>query len=138
MTGYLVDTTVLSALRKGARCDPGVAAWFDDRAHDEIFLSVLTVGELERGVMLVERRDPAAAHRLRSWLGLVTERWSSRILPVDPPVATWWAHLMTPDPLPVVDALIAATALRHDLTLATRNTRDVERSGVRLVNPFSG
>ena len=133
---YLVDTNVISELRKGAQCHPSVASWFAALSPDEIFLSVLNIGELRRGVELIRRRDPTAAKTLEDWLDGLLRDHGERILPVDHEVACEWGRLNVPDPLPVIDGLLAATAKVHDLTLATRNTRDLERTGVRCMNPF--
>lgn len=137
MSGVLLDTNVVSELRKGGRADPGVAAWFRAQADSDLHLSVLTVGEIRRGILLVGTKDPARAVALDRWLRRLVESWARRILPVDDRVAELWAELMTPSPRPVVDALLGATALRHDLTLVTRNVADLEGSGVRLLNPFA-
>jgi predicted nucleic acid-binding protein len=133
---FLVDTNVISELRKGSRCDRAVISWFETLQPDEIFLSVLNLGELRRGIELIRRRDQVAAYALEEWLESLVEYHGERILPVDREVAAQWGKLTVPDPLPVVDALLAATAKVHRLTLATRNTKDVERTGVRCVNPF--
>lgn len=138
MTGSLVDTNVLSELRKGARADPGVIRWFNTQPDGALYLSVLTIGEIRRGVLLVQPHDPKRAHALDRWLRQTVETWASRILDVDRRTAEIWAELMAPSPRPVVDSLLGATALRHDLTLVTRNVTDLEGSGVRLHNPFSG
>ncbi len=134
---WLLDTNVVSEIRKGSRGDPGVVRWATGR-DDEAWLSVLTVGEIRRGIELKRRRDEVAAHHLDLWLeGLVTS-FASRILPVDQRVAEVWARLNVPDPRPVVDGLIAATAAVHGLTLVTRNAKDFEGAGVELFNPFTG
>ena len=134
---FLVDTNVISELRKGSRCDRSVTSWFETLQPDEIFLTVLTLGELRRGIELIRRRDQVAAYTLEEWLEALVEDHGERILPVDREVAAQWGKLAVPDPLPVVDALLAATAKVHGLTLATRNTKDVERTGVKCVNPFA-
>lgn len=136
MKGYLLDTNVISELRKGSRAEPSVTTWFNRQPEKDLYLSVLTVGEISRGIHLIHRRDPAQARALRRWLGELTAQWSLRILPVDSAVAALWGELMTPDPRPVIDTLLAATALHHDLTLATRNLSDLQGCGVLLVNPF--
>lgn len=132
---WLVDTNVLSELRKGERTPAGIRAWFDGAAEDELFTSVLVVGELRRGVESIRRRDVPSAMALEQWLTRLTETFGERILPIDNAIADQWGRLNVPDPIPTVDGLLAATALVHDLTLVTRNTRDVERSGVRLLDP---
>lgn len=133
---YLVDTNVISELRKGDRADADVRAWFEGVADEEIFLSVLTIGEMRQGVERIRRRDPAAALALDSWLGRVVEAHRDRLVPVDRLVAEEWGRMNVPDPLPVVDGLLAATAKVAGLTVATRNVGDFERAGVDFVDPF--
>ena len=135
---YLVDTNVISELRKGRRADAAVSAWFAALADEEIFLSVLTIGEIRQGVERIRHRDPDAAKALDSWLDRVVATHGDRLVPVDRLVAEEWGRMNVPDPLPVVDGLLAATAKVNGLTLATRNVRDVERTGVDLVDPFVG
>jgi hypothetical protein len=113
-----------------------VLAWFDQHGGDELWLSVLAVAELSRGAQLLRRRDPDAADQLDEWLTNLVARFSDRILPIDLRATQRWALLGIPDPLPVVDGLLAATALDRDLVLVTRNVADVARSGVAHVNPF--
>ena len=134
---YLVDANVLSELRKGERCDPHVLSWFSTVAADEIFLSVLTIGEVRRAVERIRRRDTRSAHALEAWLRRLIAEHSDRILPIDEEVAEEWGRLGVPDPIPVIDGLMAATARVHGLTFATRNQKDVMRTGVPCVNPFS-
>jgi toxin FitB len=134
---YLIDTNVISELRKGDRADPGVASWFADLADEAVFLSVLTLGEIRRGIESIRRRDPKAAAALDSWLGRVSDAHGDRVLPVDRAIAEEWGRMNVPDPLPVVDGLLAATAKVNGLTLATRNTADVARTGVDFVDPFA-
>jgi hypothetical protein len=135
---YLLDTNVISELRKGERADPSVSTWFAGLADDEIFLSVLTIGEIRRGVENVRRRDPGSAAALESWLSRLNEAHSDRIVPVDRAVAEEWGRMGVPDPLPVIDGLLAATAKALGLTFVTRNVADVEGTGVELLNPFAG
>ena len=134
---YLLDTNVISELRKGERADADARAWFADLADEEIYLSVLTIGEIRRGVENVRRRDPDSAAALDSWLARLVEAHRDRILPVDQAVAEEWGRINVPDSRPVVDGLLAATAKVAGLTLASRNVADVEGSGVELVDPFS-
>ncbi len=134
---YLIDTNVISELRKGDRTDRNVASWFAALADEEIFLSVLTLGEIRRGIESIRRRDQKTAGALESWLGRVADQHRERVLPVDRAIAEEWGRMNAPDPLPVVDGLLAATAKVVGLTLATRNTADVERTGVSCLNPFS-
>jgi len=133
---YLVDTNVISELRKGKRCDRNVTAWFERVDDDEIFLSVLTIGELRRGIERIRKRDQKSAAALNGWLRNVVDSFHDRILPVDRAVAEEWGRLNVPDPLPVIDGLLAATAKVHGLSVVTRNTKDISRSSVSCLNPF--
>jgi predicted nucleic acid-binding protein len=133
---YLIDTNVLSELRKGDRCDANVAEWFATIDEDELYLSVLVIGEIQRGADRVRRRDPKGADRLDRWIANITSTYGDRILPVTLPVARLWGSFGVPDPIPTVDGLLAATAIHHELVLATRNIKDVARTGVQYVDPF--
>jgi toxin FitB len=132
---WLLDTSTLSALRRPERATPRLHDWFAGVAEDDLFTSVLVVGEIRRGVELIRRRDEASALAIGYWLGGLIDRFSDRILPIDLEVAERWAELNVPDPVPVVDGLLAATALVRDLTVVTLNRRDFERTGVRLLDP---
>lgn len=134
---WLVDTHVLSELRKGERAAAGIRSWFDAANEDQLFTSVLVVGELRRGIESIRRRDEPAAAALDTWLSRLVESFTERVLAVDAAVADRWARLNVPDPVPTVDGLLAATAIVHDLTLVTRNTRDVARTGVRVLDPWA-
>jgi predicted nucleic acid-binding protein len=134
---YLIDTNVLSELRKGERCDPNVSRWFASVHPEEVFLSVLAVGEIRSGIERIRRRDDRSARVLDTWLRRLLAEHSDRILPIDEAIAQEWGRLSVPDPIPVVDGLMAATARVHSLTLATRNLKDVGRTGVPCINPFS-
>lgn len=134
---FLLDTNVLSELRRRNRCDPKVAAWADAVIATELFLSAITILEIEAGVLMVERRDAPAGKVLRSWVDQkVLPAFEGRILPVDTEVARRCARLHVPDPRAERDALIAATALVHRFTLVTRNTADFGGMGVELLNPW--
>ena len=137
---YLLDTVVVSETRKikSGRADPAVASWVALVDHDLAYISVITIQELELGVLLVERRDPASGAVLRRWLDNdVCEAFDQRILPVDARVARLAASLHVPDPAPVSDALIGATAIAHNMVLATRTTRDFGRfPGLEVLNPW--
>jgi len=133
---YLIDTNVISELRKGARADRRVVDWFAGLAEDDLYLSVLTVGEIRKGIERIRLRDRRAAASLERWLHEVIDAHRERILPIDQMVAEEWGRLNVPDPLPVVDGLLAATAAVHGLVLATRNVKNLLRTGVSLLNPF--
>ena len=138
---YLLDTNVVSEIRKAEsrRADPQVVAWVDRLDTGAAYISVITIQELERGVLLTERRDPFTGSVLRNWLDNdVFEAFANRILSVDTEVARIAAGLHVPDPAPVADALIAATALAHRMTIVTRNTGDFKRfPGLKVLNPWN-
>ncbi len=136
MSGLLVDTNVLSELRKGGRADPHVRAWLAKVEDNALFSSVLVVGEIRRGIETLRRRDAVSARALDRWLARVEMAYADRLLPIDRAVAEEWGRLDAAFGLPVVDGLLAATALVHDLVLVTRNTKDLLRTGIRLLNPF--
>lgn len=133
---WLLDTNVVSELRKGPRANAGVRAWAHGR-QDDAWLSVLTVGEIRRGIELRRRRDPVAAQHLDVWFARLAVAFQSRVLPVDDAVAQMWGRLGVPDPVPTIDGLLAATALVHGLTLVTRDTHDVAHTGVPVFDPFA-
>jgi toxin FitB len=134
---YLIDTNVLSELRKGPKTDPKVAAWAQTIDETDIFISVVTILEIERGILLGERRDKRQGALLRSWLiNRVIPEFKDRILPVDTSIARHCAALQVPDPRPHLDALIAATARVHRLRLVTRNVADFRGTGAELMNPW--
>jgi len=135
---YLLDTNVLSEIRKRDRAVPGVQAWFAATPGTNMFTSVLVLGELRRGVELTRRRDPESATTLDRWVRGVEESFAHHLLPIDEHVADQWGRLNVPDPLPVIDGLISATALVHDMTVVTGNVRDIGRTGCRVLNPFTG
>jgi len=133
---YLLDTCVVSELRR-PRCDPGVTTWMAGIQPDEAFLSVLTLGEIRRGIELHRLKDPRAAGALERWLLGLEAHYAERILPITTAIADRWGRLSLREPLPVSDGLIAATALEHRLAVVTRNVADFRRSGVNTLNPFS-
>jgi len=136
---YLLDTNVVSELRKIrlGKADPHVADWADSVDAVDLYLSVITVQELEIGVLLAERRDPSQGAIFRAWLNShVLPAFTGRILVVDTAVAQRSARLHVPDPRPVRDGLIAATALVHGMTVVTRNVADFAPTGVATLNPW--
>ncbi|MFA9275971.1 MAG: type II toxin-antitoxin system VapC family toxin [Candidatus Aquirickettsiella gammari] len=136
---FILDTNVVSELRKVrlGKADENVAKWADSVNTTDLYLSVITIQELEIGILLVERRDPLQGAMLRSWLNShVLPAFANRILPVDTPVARRSAQLHVPNPQPIRDGLIAATALVHGMTVVTRNVDDFKSTGVQLLNPW--
>jgi len=133
---FLLDTNVVSEVRKRAP-DPNVAAWFGSVPASDLFLSVLVVGEIRQGIERLVRRDPEQAATFERWLDRLIHVYGDRIVPVTTDVAEAWGRLNVPDPVPVVDGLLAATALAHGWTLVTRNTADVLSTGVRVLDPFT-
>ena len=135
---YLLDTNVLSETRKRQPA-AGVADWIAATPPGQLHVSVLTLGEIEQGIARIRGRgDRQQASALQRWLGDVEAGFEDRILPVTLPVAAAWGRQQCAQPLPVVDALIAATARVHSLTVVTRNVKDFELAGVQVLNPFAG
>ena len=132
---YLLDTNVISAVRRPDRA-PQVASWLRGRAEAELFLSVITIGEIERGICQQEGRDPGFAADLRAWLDRTLTIFADRILPFGAEDARIWGRLSQRLGHPGADLMIAATALRHDAVVVTGNTADFAGTGVRLENPF--
>jgi len=135
---WLVDTNILCELRKGERAPDGIRTWFAAAAEEDLFTSVLVLGEVRRGIESIRRRDLPSALALEQWLARLETSFAERVLPIDAKVADCWGRLDVPDPIPTVDGLLAATALVHDMVLVTRNAKDVERTGVRLLDPSVG
>jgi toxin FitB len=134
---FLLDTNVLSELRRRDRTDPKVAAWADDIQPSDLFLSAITILEIEAGTLMLERRDKSQGAVLRAWIdNKVLPAFEGRILSVDTAVAQRCARLHVPDPRAERDALIAATALVHRLKVVTRNVGDFQGMGVGLLNPW--
>jgi len=133
---YLLDTNVLSELVR-AKPEPAVVAWFDSVPDDSLYISVLTIGEIRKGVELVS--DANRKEKLRVWLEHTLPDWfEERMLPVDEAVAEQWGRMLADvnRPVPVIDSLLAATALHHDLRMVTRNTQDFRFSGLEVVDPW--
>ena len=134
---FLLDTNVLSELRRRERTHPRVAAWADSVRASELFLSAITILEIEAGTLLLARRDEAQAAVLRTWIDAkVLPAFAGRILAVDTAVAQRCARLHVPDPRAERDALIAATALVHRLRVVTRNVADFQPMGIELIDPW--
>lgn len=133
---YLLDTNVLSELRRGHRAHPLLRKWFDATDDRLLFTSVLVFGEIRRGIELLRRRDPISAAALDQWQHRLIETFGDRVLPVDAAVANQWGLLNVPDPVPTVDGLLAATAMVAGFTLVTRNVKDIRDTGVRYLDPF--
>lgn len=135
---FLLDTNVVSELRRRDRTNPGVAAWADAIHPSDLFLSAITILEIEAGTLMLLRRDKVQGAVLRTWIDdKVLPAFAGRILPVDTLVAQRCAQLHVPDPRAERDALIAATALVHRLTVVTRNIADFQAMGVALLNPWN-
>lgn len=132
----LLDTNVISELRKGSRADKNVVGWFHDVAEEDIHLSVLVVGELRRGIERLRIRDARQSGALEAWLRQIVREHAERILPVDSHVAEQWGRLTAMRSGSVIDTLMAATAKVFDLVLVTRNVKDVAWTGVPCLNPF--
>lgn len=133
---YLLDSNIISELQKGARATPSVQAWFTKASYGDLFLSVLVIGELQQGMARLCRRDAPQASRQAEKLRSLEPTFQDRILPIKTPIAKPWAENKVPNPLPLVDGLLAATTQEHGLILVTRNTRDVAPSGIATLNPF--
>ena len=136
---FLLDTNVVSELRKAgsSKIDSQVEKWATSAPASQTFISVITIFELERGVLRMERRDSQQGEILRTWLNdYVLVYYSDRTIPISTRIAQRCAALHVPNPMPDYDALIAATALEHALAIVTRNVGDFERTGVKLINPW--
>ena len=133
---FLIDTNIISEVRKGERCDPKVSAWYASIADEDLFLSTLVLGEIRQGVELARRRDPHKAAVLERWLGQVEAAFGTRVLAVDNAVADQWGRMSAVRPIPVIDGLLAATAVINRLTLVTRNDRQITGLGATILNPF--
>lgn len=133
---YLLDTVVLSELRK-REPDTAVLGWFSDKAPETLYLSIITIGEVERGIERQRNLNPGFAEALESWLDRMIEFYADRILTVTTPIARRWGRLSARIGHPGVDLLIAATALEHGLAVITRNVRDFLPTGVAVENPFA-
>jgi len=133
---FLIDTNIIAEVRKGDRCNATVSAWYASISDADLYLSVLVLGEIRRGIELARPRDPVKASALETWLLAIGDAFSERILPVDRNVSDEWGRMAASRPLPAIDGLLAATAKVHRMTLVTRNASDVEGLGAKVLNPF--
>ena len=134
---FLIDTNIISEVRKGTRCNARVAAWYATIADDSLYLSVLVLGEIRKGIELARHKDSAKAKALESWLEAVAAAFADRVLPIDKEIGDEWGRMSAIRPIPVIDGLLAATAKVHGLTLVTRNDANVKGLGADLLNPFN-
>jgi toxin FitB len=137
MSGCLLDTNILSELRKEQRCDAGVRRWFEETAEEELFISVLVLGEIRQGIERIRLRDHAQARALENWLLRMAADFADRLLSVDKKVADQWGRLGLQQPVPILDAFLAATALVHGLTVVTRDEEGFRNAGAPVFNPFA-
>jgi predicted nucleic acid-binding protein len=133
---YLIDTNIISEVRKGTRCNKNVAAWFASIEDHQLYLSVLVLGEIRRGIEKAKAARAPHTAALEQWLAAMAECFGDRILTVDRAVADEWGRMSAMRPVPTTDALLAATAKVHQMTLATRNIAHVADLGADVVNPF--
>ncbi|MGA1127756.1 MAG: type II toxin-antitoxin system VapC family toxin [bacterium] len=133
---YLLDTNIISEIRKGPRCHPNVAAWYSNLEEESLYLSVLVLGEIRKGIEGLRGRDAGKANVLDLWLEQLQISFQSQILSVDIAISQEWGRLSSLHTVPVIDGLLAATATAHRLVLVTRNTQDFADLGIQLINPF--
>jgi predicted nucleic acid-binding protein len=137
---FLIDTNIISELRKGQKADAGVVEFFANAVKNDtpLYISVITLGELRRGVeLIINRGDIAQGKLLADWLYSVQTEYQNNVLPIDAEIALLWGKMRGSNPQNSIDKLIAATALMFELTVVTRNIKDFENTGVNLLNPFS-
>lgn len=133
---YLIDTNIISEVRKGNRCNPQVATWYASVGDGELFLSTLVLGEIRKGIERARPRDPNKAAVLEYWLRDVEAAFADRVLGIDNAVSDRWGRMSAIRSIPVIDGLLAATAATRGMTLVTRNDRDVAGLGAAVLNPF--
>jgi predicted nucleic acid-binding protein len=133
---YIIDTNVISEVRKGSDCNPRVAAWYASIDDESIYLSVLVLGEIRKGIERARPKESAKARVLEQWLTTLNRSYAERILPIDQAVAEEWGRMSAKRAVSTVDALLAATAKVHGMTLVTRNIAHTAHLGARLLNPF--
>ena len=133
----LIDTNVISELKRDRNADRRVMAWYEQNPVEQLFTSVIVLGEIRRGIELIARRDHLQAERLEHWYASFRKRFGRRVLSVDEPMMNLWAKISVPDMLPRHDGIIAATALVHGMALATRDTDSYRRVGLEVIDPWS-
>lgn len=133
---FLIDTNIISEIRKGERCDVHVSDWYVSIADEDLFLSTLVLGEIRKGIELARPRDPNKATALERWLRQVEAGFDGRVLGIDNAVSDQWGRMSAIRSIPVIDGLLAATAVTYGLTLVTRNDRDIAGLGAIVLNPF--
>ena len=134
---YLIDTNIISEVRKGRRCDVNVVRWYETIEDASLYLSVLVIGEIRKNIEKLRGKNAIQADMIEDWLEVVAKTFGERILPIDGAIANEWGRLTAIRPLPVIDGLLAATAKIHRMTLVTRNTADIVDLGVHIINPFT-
>jgi toxin FitB len=132
---FLLDTNIVSEMRK-SQANLNVRQWISSVSESELFISVLVIGELRQGIERLQRRDPIQAQLLQIWAANFRRTYRDRILPITTDISDEWGRLNVPDPAPIIDGLMAATAIIHNLTFVTRNATHVRKTGVRWFNPF--
>jgi predicted nucleic acid-binding protein len=133
---YLLDTNVLSEVRKGSNTHPAVRKWWSETDFLEIHVSVMVLGEIRQGVERLRGKNPQKAQEIERWLQSMTNTLGARLLVVNHKIADVWGRMGVKRTLPLVDSILAATAVAHELTLVTRNTKDIQDTGVSYLNPF--
>lgn len=133
---FLLDTNVLSELRKGDRADRKVKAWAKENRRARTYVSVLSIGEIRKGIELLKAKDPQQCPSLERWLAHLKHHYQDDILPITMEIVERWGQLNARRPMPVIDSLIAASALEYRLTVVTRNTHDFIPTEVPVINPF--
>lgn len=134
---YLLDTNIISEVRKGRDCDPHVATWYELIDDESIYVSVLVLGEIRKGIERARSTNPGQARALEKWLSTLSQSFADRILTVDLAVADEWGRMSAKRTVSTIDALLAATAKVHRMVLATRNVADVADLGAKVLNPFA-
>jgi predicted nucleic acid-binding protein len=134
---YLLDTNIIAEIRKGNRCHPNVTKWFATTSDNELFLSVLVIGEIRKGIDMILLSDPTKALALENWLRKLTHDYADRILVIDRKVAEVWGQMNSQRPYSTIDSLMAATAKVRGMTFVTRNISDVSDLDVHILDPFT-